>query len=65
MSEEEATIILKIMMTADSNCAYCAASLLSKFAKAFPIYRGLATEIWRTECLKLCHLASPRRESTL
>lgn len=36
MTNEEAEIIIKIMMTADNECSVCVNSLLRQFIKKFP-----------------------------
>ena len=42
MTEQEATKIILIMMTADGGCPYCAADLLDMFRHTFPEHAELA-----------------------
>lgn len=49
MSEDEAEAIAAIMMTADSDCAWCAASLLKQFYKLHPEMEQAIDRAWCKE----------------
>ncbi len=46
MNRQEAEEVLKIMVTADGGCLYCAQKLFIRFIEEFPEFRELAEEIF-------------------
>lgn len=48
MNREEAEKVIRILLTADGGCEYCAKNLLSLFCKEFPKFRQLAEDIFKT-----------------
>lgn len=49
MTEEEARIVLGIMVTADGGCHVCGLTLLHKFHKHFPQFLDIAVEVFEKE----------------
>jgi hypothetical protein len=49
MTKEEATKVIKTMMSADGQCFVCANSLLWYFTQEFPEWKDLANELYRKE----------------
>lgn len=47
MNKKEAERIIRILLTADGGCKYCASNLLSLFRKEFPEFREQAEDIFK------------------
>ncbi len=47
MTKEEALFVLKIMVTADSVCAFCAGALVREFLVTYPEFKPQAVEAWK------------------
>lgn len=47
MNMKEAEKIIRILLTADGGCEYCASNLLSLFCKEFPEFKELAENIFK------------------
>ncbi len=46
MIEDEAKIVINIMMTADGDCYNCARNLIEKFKITFPQFKDLADKLY-------------------
>ncbi|GEM_PF-1991631 len=47
MNTESAKKIIKILLSADGGCKFCASELLELFIKQFPEYKDLAKELFK------------------
>lgn len=48
MNEETAKKVLEILKEADGRCPNCVSDLMVHFVEAFPEFKALAVEYWRT-----------------
>ena len=47
MNKKEAEKIIRILLTADGGCEFCASELLGLFCKEFPEFREIAEKIFK------------------
>jgi len=53
MTKEEAERVIRILLTADGGCQYCARDLLTSFCEEFPEFKELAEDIFKTIFTKI------------
>ena len=49
MNKQEAEKVIKILLTADGGCEYCASALIKLFYKEFPEFKSLAEEFFKEQ----------------
>jgi hypothetical protein len=47
MDEDEARAVIRIMLSADGGCSYCAKDLIKLFKDSFPEHANIADEMYK------------------